>query len=182
MKGDDKAKRLAVTALGLGTLPVAPGTWASAGAMVLYVLVQCVVPWPWAVVVLAAGIATCLWAGAMLCPWAQQYYGLEDPRPFVLDEVAGQLLTCLLLTLAWPDSLRERGVFALVALAAAFFSFRIMDVLKPFPIRRVEKLPGWWGVMLDDLLAAVYAAVVSWVVSPALLVGFPVLLIIFGGP
>jgi phosphatidylglycerophosphatase A len=71
----------------------------------------------------------------------------HDPRRAVWDEFIGMWTTCLLLpkTLPW--------------LAAAFICFRILDVLKPWPVRRLERLPGGLGIMADDLLAGIYGAI-----------------------
>ncbi|MEC8909441.1 MAG: phosphatidylglycerophosphatase A, partial [Chloroflexota bacterium] len=71
----------------------------------------------------------------------------HDPKRAVWDEVAGMWITCLLLpkTLPW--------------LAAAFLVFRVLDILKPWPIRRLEGLPGGLGIMADDVVAGVVGAV-----------------------
>ncbi len=72
-----------------------------------------------------------------------------DPSKVVIDEVAGQLAACLILApVEWWSML------------AAFLLFRIFDILKPFGIRRLEAIPGGWGIMLDDLAAGLLAAVV----------------------
>ena len=73
-----------------------------------------------------------------------------DPSKVVIDEVAGQLAACLILApVEWWSML------------AAFLLFRIFDILKPFGIRRLEAIPGGWGIMLDDLAAGLLAAVVT---------------------
>jgi phosphatidylglycerophosphatase A len=138
--------------MGLGYLPVAPGTWASVGAAAVYLALRRL-PLQLCMAALAVGVVLVLLLGLALAPRALRIYGRADPGHFVLDEVAGLWLTCLLFP--WPDGLAA-GVSALVA-------FRVFDIAKPFPIRRLEKLPGGWGVMLDDLLAAVYAAAALWV-------------------
>ena len=139
-----------MSALGLGYLPGVPGTWASAGATVLYVLFE-QVPFGRAVIMPVALVA-CLVAGWALCPWAERHCGKADPAFFVLDEVAGLWLTCLLFWWrgAWPTGI------------VAFAAFRFFDGLKPFPVGRLERLRGSWGVMLDDLAAGVCAAAVLW--------------------
>jgi phosphatidylglycerophosphatase A len=70
-----------------------------------------------------------------------------DPKLAVWDEFVGMWATCLLSpkTVPW--------------MAAAFLCFRILDVVKPWPVRRLERLPGGWGIMSDDLLAGLYGAV-----------------------
>lgn len=152
------AVKVVSSGLGLGYLPVAPGTWASAGAALVYWLLHRLsVPHPAAVL---AGIFLFVVAvGMVVCPRAQDAYGEKDPRQFVLDEFAGLWLTCLLFW--WRAPLETAAV--------AFFAFRAFDIVKPFPIRRLEKLPGAWGVMLDDLGAALYAAAALWVVCHGIL-------------
>ncbi len=154
MSTSHTVRKLAVTALGLGCLPLAPGTWGSLGAAGIGLLLFLLVPWPWSNVLLAGGLIVILGVGQALGPWAERYYGENDPKPFVLDEVAGQWLTCLLagVTLIPP-------FFGLAAVP--FVMFRLFDIWKPFPIRRIETLPGGWGIMLDDLFAALYAGLVS---------------------
>lgn len=151
MNRAETAKNLVVTALGLGRLPVAPGSWASAGATVVYLGLAQAVPGTWRAAVLAAAVVLCMVLGVGLGPWAEAHYGRKDPRPFVLDEVAGQWVTFIPLVLLPP----------LAIAPLAFLAFRICDVTKPYPIRRLEPLPGGWGMMLDDLLAGAYASVLA---------------------
>jgi phosphatidylglycerophosphatase A len=153
MADRDRAVKTAASALGLGHLPVAPGTWASAGAACVYLGLRALGE-PLSYSLLAVLTALVVGLGVAICPRAQEAYGSEDPRPFVLDEVAGYWLTCLLVQ--W------RGPLAMAL--AAFVAFRFFDVLKPFPIRRLERIPGAWGVMVDDLAAAVYAAAAIYAV------------------
>ena len=129
------------TAAGLGLFPVAPATLASLVAVAVY----------WAVPIEGDSVALfALVAGAIVIgPWAcGSLTSSDDPDPkrAVWDEVAGMWLTCLLLpkTLPW--------------LAAAFLVFRVLDVLKPWPIRQYERLPGGYGIMADDLAAGVIGA------------------------
>ena len=86
----------------------------------------------------------------MLGPWTYRRYGRKDPGQCVLDEGAGICLTGLFL----PIGAGSRPAYALVA---AFLMFRIFDVLKPPPCKHLEKLPHGWGILMDDLMAAVYA-------------------------
>lgn len=150
MGKDSFIRKMIVSAFGLGYLPIAPGTWASAAAAAVYVLLRWATSPLLTEIVIVAGVLFCLWLGVGLGAWAEEHYARKDARQFVLDEVAGQWLTCSLLPID------DYVVFA----AGAFIAFRVFDVLKPFPIRRLEKLPAGWGIMLDDLLAAVYAAIV----------------------
>ncbi len=134
---------------GLGLLPAMPGTYASLAAAFLFYLVWAVLgSWTWVPIsglALVAGILS----GA-LCPWAERHFKTRDPRQFVLDELVGQWLTLLLIPL---------HTHPLSGIAAGFFLFRAMDVAKPYPIKKIEQLPSGWGLVLDDVAAAVYAAV-----------------------
>jgi len=101
-----------------------------------------------------------------------EYSGEKDPQYVVIDEVAGQHLTLLLplIPIALPH-LREHFDFSGYAiffalslvnwkyLLTGFILFRVFDIWKPFPVRRLEKLPGGWGVMADDWMAGIYAAI-----------------------
>jgi phosphatidylglycerophosphatase A len=131
------------TGAGVGYIPFAPGTFGSAAGLVLYAAVR-VSGQPWLdLAAIPIVYLTGVWAAGM----AERHFGHDDPGPVVIDEILGMLLTLLLLPVGWT------GAFV------GFVLFRIFDVLKPPPCRRAEKLPGGWGVMTDDVLAALYAHV-----------------------
>lgn len=153
MQRKDTFRVLVVSGLGLGYLPVAPGTWGSAGAAVLYVAVTRLAGRAAGGVIICCALVLAVGAGVALAPWAEKYFGKKDPGQVTLDEMAGQWLACLICGAAFG---------AAATPVAAFVVFRIFDVRKPFPIRRLEKLPGGWGVMLDDLAAALYTGFVLW--------------------
>jgi phosphatidylglycerophosphatase A len=144
----ERIKELLSTFFFLGYAPVASGTFGSAGALVLAWLL-CYLPEgiPYAAVALLLVILT-LATGVPLGTWAEKRYGKKDPGPFVLDEVMGFFVPLCLF-------IHERPGWD--ELIAAFFLFRIFDIAKPFPGRRLESLPGGWGIMLDDLVAGLYA-------------------------
>ncbi len=135
---------LLATWFGAGRLPLAPGTWGSAAAL------------PLAFALTVAGGETLLALGALVIflagLWASDRVlrdgGQADPPHIVIDEVAGQLLALLPVAqelLLWP---------------LAFLLFRAADIWKPWPVSLVEaRLPGAAGVMSDDVVAALYAAV-----------------------
>jgi phosphatidylglycerophosphatase A len=158
MPAKDLLVKALASALGLGHLPLAPGTWASAGAAAAYVLLRHLAPDASAVVV-GIMLVSAVAVGLLVCPHAMRVYGSSDPRQFVLDEAAGMWLVTL--GFPWRSALATAGL-SLVA-------FRLFDVLKPFPIRRVEKLGGPVGVMADDLLAALYAVAALWLLRWAVL-------------
>lgn len=131
------AARLVATMGGLGRLP-APGTWGSAAVLPAAFL------GPWACLALALGFAAAgVWAGRQVLD------GKDDPGWFVADEAAGMLLA--LAALPGPGWLGVLLAFAL---------FRLFDILKPWPVSWADAQPGVAGVMLDDLLAGLYAALV----------------------
>jgi phosphatidylglycerophosphatase A len=103
---------------------------------------------------------------------AASYAGIEDPQFVVIDEVAGQHLALLLplIPIALPHLTAHMDLsvftifFALSLvnwkyLLLGFILFRVFDIWKPWPIRRLEKLPGGWGIMADDWMAGIYAAI-----------------------
>jgi phosphatidylglycerophosphatase A len=128
--------RLLGSCFGLGLAPWAPGTFGTLGGL----LAAWLLPNDLA---LAGAAVVLFFAGVALANTLSE----KDPGWYVLDEVVGYMLVPLFL---------GRSAFVLVG---AFVCFRIFDIAKPWPIRRLEKLPGGWGIMIDDLWAAVYAHV-----------------------
>jgi phosphatidylglycerophosphatase A len=137
----------------IGLFPVAPGTIGSAAGLLLYALVRSVgLGAPEAVVILV------LWAAGVISgPAAERHFGSIDPGPVVIDEVMGMLMTLFLIPVGWGGAL------------IGFVLFRAFDIVKPYPAARLERLPGGWGMMADDAMAAVYANValrVLWWLVP----------------
>ena len=141
-------KRLLWTWFGCGFSPIAPGTAGTAGALAVAGLVL-LLPAGWQTqAALAAGVVVATAFSVALGPAAERARGKKDPGEFVIDEVAGAWLTLLF------QPVHERTA---VAFVGAFFLFRLTDIFKPWPARRLESLPGGWGITVDDLAAAVYA-------------------------
>lgn len=135
---------LIATVGGLGRVPVAPGTAGSAAGLGLVGALRWLEAGPSVEAALMAVAAVLgVWAGGA----AERHYGVVDPKPVVIDEVLGMLVT-----VAWVPLAPGGAV-------AAFVLFRIADVVKPFPAGRFERLPGGWGIMADDAVAALYAHV-----------------------
>jgi phosphatidylglycerophosphatase A len=128
---------------GAGLLPRAPGTWGSLVALpAVWWLID--LPWPWRIGIVAAVIG----AGIFICGESARRLRKHDDQRIVFDEIAGVLLTGLAVT--------EKS---LVSLALVFVFFRLFDIVKPWPIRDVDhSLKGGLGIMLDDLIAALFAA------------------------
>jgi len=148
------AARLLATVGGLGDVLPAPGTTVgSLAGAALYAAAAAL--WPAAVTPVAlAGLALLLPLSVWACGEEARRRGVDDPQPVVLDEVAGQWLAVAVVALARG---RQPG---LRDLAVAFLLFRVFDVLKPWPIRRLERLPGGWGIVADDLAAGAAAGLV----------------------
>ena len=134
---------LLATWFGIGLLPLAPGSWASLAAL----------PCAWVirdrlgVDGLAAASAVVFFVGWWAAASVAKATTVEDPRAIVIDEVTGQWLV-LLATPRDP-----------LAYAFAFLLFRVFDIWKPWPVRWADRyVKGGFGIMLDDLLAAIYAA------------------------
>jgi phosphatidylglycerophosphatase A len=132
------------TGLGSGYAPIAPGTTGSLLALILYILIP-LTPWWWlAIVILACVIGTI--TGTYV-----EKQTKKDPGIVVIDEMAGQWLSLLFLP-------RNIPVFI-----AAFIIFRILDIVKPFPANRSQKIAGGLGIMLDDVIAGIYTNVLIWI-------------------
>ena len=151
-----KANKIILSFFGLGYLPKAPGTWGSAGAALVYlVLAFAGVPMLPVCLGLAAVFAVLTIA---LGDRVEKAYGRKDPPQVVTDEVAGYFVSAAFLVDVKP----------VTAAVVAFLLFRLFDITKPPPVRQIEKLQGGWGLTLDDIAAGVYAcaaghAVVLWV-------------------
>jgi phosphatidylglycerophosphatase A len=126
-----------------GRAPIAPGTAGTLVGILLYLLARDLGGlWYGAVCAAVIGIGT--WAAGK----AERMFGAKDHSTIVIDEIAGFLVAMLLVPGTWQY------------ITAAFFLFRAFDIVKPFPLRRLEHLPGGLGVMLDDIGAGIYTNVV----------------------
>lgn len=124
----------------VGYAPFAPGTFGSAAGLAVFFAVRSSESPALELAVIAILFAVGIWSGTV----AEHHFGGVDPGPIVLDEVVGMLITLCLLPVNAAGAV------------AGFFVFRILDVIKPFPSARFEKLPGGLGVMADDGMAAIY--------------------------
>lgn len=149
----DRARGSAVwiaTCGGVGYFPFAPGSVGSAVAVVIAAALAAspqAQPWLRFWLLGAAALTACIGIGA--ATRAEVYFGRIDPSQVVIDEVAGQFLT-----LAGARDASWKW------LVIGFLLFRLLDIVKPFPARRAEKLPGGWGIVTDDLIAGVYGAAI----------------------
>ena len=150
-------RKLIVTGGGTGYLPLAPGSWASAAVCLIFIAAS--FGWAngsiWPAVCMAGLAILASVACVGLGEFTQSTCGERDPHRCTIDEWAGQALTLALLPPA-PSQAE-----ALVAAGVGFGTFRLFDIVKPPPARRLEKLPAGWGILLDDVAAAVYAIAVG---------------------
>ena len=143
--------------LGLGFIPFAPGTFGSLlGVGICYALIQAFKFEP---LLLLNSIVAAATITALLGVWAstrsETVFQKKDASQIVVDEVCGQLISFVFLA---PALARIGGNWR-GALAAGFVLFRLFDIFKPWPIRKLEGLGSGLGVMADDVLAGIYAAV-----------------------
>lgn len=147
-------QRLIVSCFGLGRLPIAPGTWGSLPPVVIFFLLCGSSAGVAETNVLMIGLAL---IGSVACvrfaPASIAATGSSDPREVVMDEFAGQAIAFVGIAAIAPSQM-------CVAAALGFLLFRLFDILKPWPIYKLESLPGGWGILADDLLAGIYAAIV----------------------
>jgi phosphatidylglycerophosphatase A len=139
---------LVATFGGIGRIRPGPGTWASVITVILWAVVSWRIPLEartWSTV--TAAIAVTL-VGIPAATRASRASGLKDPQFVVIDEVAGQLVTLVAVPLAWKTFL------------TGLILFRIFDILKPPPVRQLERLPEGTGIVVDDLGAGLYALIV----------------------
>ena len=149
----DRLTLALATGLGVGRLPVVPGTFGSLWGLLI--------AWGFAAAELnpiewgAATLGLCL-VGVPICGRAAVLLGRHDPGSVVYDEFASLPLAFLAVQFNPTTAL------------AGFVVFRILDMTKPWPIRLVEKSPGGWGIMADDIAAAMLTAALLWAALPAL--------------
>jgi phosphatidylglycerophosphatase A len=176
------------TAFGLGYLPKAPGTWGSLGGVVLALYPFWFSAFPRAVpsLVYARGETlisidplllqiSSIFVVALIGLWsadrAARFWGIKDPQKVVIDEVSGQQIALLLGGRWWTQG--GRFIDAHVDFSSfvspnwkylllGFILFRVFDIWKPFPARQAESLPGGLGIMADDWIAGIYAALGLW--------------------
>jgi len=136
----DALAKLVATGLGSGYSPLAPGT---AGSLVGLLLFLPIARLAWPAQLLALLAVTLV--GTLAAGRVARRLGIEDPGLVVVDEVAGQWLTLAAVPLTPFTAL------------VGFLLFRLMDIVKPWPARDLERLPGGWGIMADDIAAGIYA-------------------------
>ncbi|MFY9844768.1 MAG: phosphatidylglycerophosphatase A [Terriglobales bacterium] len=139
---------LVATFFGVGYVKPGPGTWGSVATVLLWAWALSWMPpgsRTWATVIAAAAVTL---VGIPAATRTARDYASKDPQFVVIDEVAGQLVALIGVPLAWKSFL------------AGLILFRVFDIWKPFPIRRLEGLSEGTGIVVDDVGAGVYALAV----------------------
>ncbi|HKV92976.1 MAG TPA: phosphatidylglycerophosphatase A [Candidatus Angelobacter sp.] len=138
---------LIATFFGVGHLQPGPGTWAAAITVLLWWVASQWIPTAWLLpIAVIVSVAVSL-LGIPPSTVVARESGQKDPGFVVIDEVAGQMIALIGVPVHWKY------------LLAGFILFRSFDITKPFPLRRLERLPGGTGIMLDDVGAGLYALV-----------------------
>jgi phosphatidylglycerophosphatase A len=143
---------LVATFFGIGHLHPGPGTWGSAATVLLWWLLgRWIAPaWQtWAAALLALAVVL---IGIPAATQVARASGRKDPQFVVIDEVAGQLVTLIAAPIAWQS------------LLLGFILFRAFDIVKPPPVRQLERLPEGIGIVVDDVGAGLYGLAVMQVV------------------
>lgn len=146
-----KFKELLFTAFYAGYFPVAPGTAGTFVAMVLYIAENMILtdtPQSQLNVINLIIVLLLIYPSIKLGDAAEKFYKSKDPQQVVLDEVMGYWIGVLFIP------------FSFSAAMMAFVLFRIFDIIKPFPARRLESLKGGLGIMIDDYIAGIYTCIV----------------------
>ncbi|MEQ9619745.1 MAG: phosphatidylglycerophosphatase A [Deltaproteobacteria bacterium] len=139
--------KLIATFFYVGLLPYAPGTWATAAAIPFYYLISGI-PYYFYIAVTVVVIIISVRASDEV----EKIYGKADPGQIVADEVCGYLVTMILI----PPTLTN--------IIIGFFLFRFFDMVKPPPARQAERLPGGLGVVMDDVVAGIFANIVLQII------------------
>jgi phosphatidylglycerophosphatase A len=134
---------------GAGLAPVAPGTFGSLVGLA-FALTLAPLGWAWNIAAVAAAVA----AGVWICGESARRLGVHDHPAIVWDEIAGMMITMLAAPAVWWGA------------PLAFVLFRLFDIAKPWPIREVDHgMGGGVGIMLDDVMAGVFAGLILTVVG-----------------
>ncbi|MBA2380120.1 MAG: phosphatidylglycerophosphatase A [Blastocatellia bacterium] len=156
---------IGIGTVGVGYLPIAPGTWGSAVGVVIYLFAAVVAGhyaadlaiggWTeaqiagWSVSIITTLFVIFCLAGIWASTRVTRIFGTKDPSHAVVDEVMGQLITFMFIpfTFSWQ------------LILAGFLLFRLFDIWKPYPIDSLQNLPAGLGVCADDIVAGVYAGI-----------------------
>lgn len=139
---------LTATFFGIGNLRPGPGTWGSAAAALIWIAASRAIPPRFHPEFLAGLIVLAVLVGIPAATRVARASNKKDPQNVVIDEVAGQWISLLFAPVTWK------------AIVFGFILFRVFDILKPPPVRQLERLPEGTGIVVDDLAAGVYGLIV----------------------
>jgi len=139
---------LIATFFGIGYMRPGPGTWASAATVLLWAALAHALPYASRTPILIGLAAVVTLVGIPAATRAARASARKDPSFVVIDEVAGQLISLIAVPLSWKT------------FVAGLILFRVFDILKPPPVRQLERLPEGTGIVLDDVAAGIYALAV----------------------
>ncbi len=148
----DRGLFVLITGFGTGLAPFASGTFGTLPAVAIGWILQRWIHGQELAIWLLALALVLLAVGCSVTGFVARVLRSKDPAEFVLDEIVGYLLTLAMISFFVDPTLWAHG--------AAFFFFRLFDVVKPPPARQLEHLPGALGIMLDDVMAGIYAGLV----------------------
>lgn len=157
---------LAIATVGVGYLPLAPGTWGSMVGVLIYLGFEWLLAlimifefgsdgkptlafWAVTTAAISVGLTMLSLVGIWASSRSTEFFGNSDPSQVVIDEVMGQLITFLFVPFTYSWTIILPG----------FLLFRLFDIWKPYPIDALQNLPGGLGVCADDIVAGVYAGV-----------------------
>ncbi len=142
---NEKLITFLATGFGSGLSPVAPGT---AGTLAGVLICLLCLPMPWILRLLFVLVLLAL--SIYVSGQAEKFYEKKDDPRIVIDEIIGFQITML------PVGIN------ILSICAGFVLFRIFDIVKPFPIKNLQRLPAGWGVVMDDIAAGIYAGTILW--------------------
>ena len=145
---NEKLIKLLATGFGSGLVPFAPGTF---GTLVGVVICFLCLPLPWILRLLTVLALSAL--SIYVAQQAEKIYHKKDDQRIVIDEIIGFQITMLPVAIS------------VLHLCVGFVLFRVFDILKPFPIGNLQRLPGGWGVVIDDVAAGIYAGVILFALN-----------------
>jgi phosphatidylglycerophosphatase A len=133
------------TFFGAGRITPGPGTWGSIAAILVWLLIEGFVAARWQPLALGAMVIVAIVIGIPAATKAARSVGAQDPSIVVIDEVIGQWIALLFVPVTWKTVL------------VGFILFRGFDIVKPPPVRQLERLPEGSGIVADDIAAGIYA-------------------------
>lgn len=140
------ANKIIATFFYSGFFPIAPGTFGSIIAALIWLLL------PHNIILKAGLLIVTIGWGLIAANQFSQILNISDPAVIVIDEVAG-----LWLTLLFSEILLG---YKIIWIVMGFLLFRLFDIIKPYPISMVEKLKGGWGIMADDIVAGIFSVII----------------------